>query len=338
MIKIVIKNRTKLVEMPITGISRAGTYDKPSSERKNYPYQTLDAKDLKFINSDKALGKIVEMWAGSKVRLNLVFCNTGQEFEDIMTNGIDDSTLASTTFSGDVDAIASGMGSNQVGFLGKHKRRLSYSSGDRESSSDYADEDDNDYDVYDDYNFQDDPETASELINSILKRSNYTRQNDSINFIIIGNWGPEKVPLSGWIVAHKLSHALLDTSTPREVIMNLIRLDFYHKLKRQRRPRKKIQEEFLKIVQDLILLVPSKSGRTGKVSTAVEALHELFAYYILNNKVKFLESGEEKVLQELAKLGTDSKTARSLLNFLKERLSFYFQHILENAVGSTLID
>jgi hypothetical protein len=349
MIKIILKNKAELMEMPIVGVTKAGTKNKPSSDHNGFE-QNFTEQDLKFINNSKAIGKIVKMWAGSKVPLNLVFCNLPKKIVKRQKNlfyGLDDGwegeeKLTNQTIGGDASYYSAGMGLEQPGFLGKHRQRAQYGVDDEESKPEAIDNfsDDND----EEFNYPDDPDAASEIIGEILKFSNYKRVNTAINFIIIGNWGNGKIPLSGWIVAHKLSHALLDASGDTDTILQLIRRDIHHSS--MNIPKDVLQHYSLDslILTNIKSLVASKSGRDGKVTNSIEAMHELFAYYILNNKLKLNPVGIESTTAYILKAINqetqviEKETVQQIIEFFRQRLEFYFQHILENAIGSTLID
>lgn len=287
-----------------------------------------------------------------KVPLNLVFSNLPKRIvskhkKHYYSDGGEDDwegsqKITNQTIGGDANYYSVGMGLEQPGFLGKHRQRLQYGEYEDESKPEAVDDFSDDSD--EEFNYPDDPDVASELIGDILKFSNYKRNNRAINFIIIGNWGNGKIPLSGWIIAHKLSHALLDASGDVDVILRLIRRDIYHS-------SLNISKDILKrhsldsfIFTNIKSLVASKSGRDNTITNAVEAMHELFSYYILNNELKFNPNGVKTTTDYMLKTINseehmiEEEIVEQVIEFFRQRLEFYFQHILESAIGSTLID
>lgn len=156
------------------------------------------------------------------------------------------------------------------------------------------------------------------------------------------------MPLTGWIIAHKLSHALLDASDDIETIKRLISIDFEHTLEGEEKEKfnnrgwNSLGQVVLPTIErELALLVASKSGRDNKISNLNEAFHELFTYYILNNRLKFSTGGFASVANSIviaSQREIERERALQIIEFYHSRLEFYFQHILESAIGSTLID
>lgn len=221
MIRITIKNRTKLVEMPIVGLHKIGDFSRPSSIRPST--QGFEDNDIKLLNNPKAIEKIQKLWLGSKVPLNLILINRERNTK------------------------------SPDGFRYKLSGK---------SSDNYFP-----------------PEEEPEIV-----QAQELLLPDAINFAILGNWGPGKVPLSGWIIAHKLSHAILDSKFID--IKNEITIEPSNEY----RPQK--IKKFAQEIRDLFknqtgIFCTSKAGRTGKLSDHAEALHEIFAQFIFAGEVNF---------------------------------------------------
>jgi hypothetical protein len=123
-------------------------------------------------------------------------------------------------------------------------------------------------------------EVSREYVKTKLNLDLPEIKDDSITLIYTNNIGQEKQPLTGWVLAHRFSHALF-------------RNRFYqqHYVKELERLIKELKEDyglrFSKEMEFYYNLGTMKSCRERNLATPLEFQHELFAQFIINGKVDF---------------------------------------------------
>jgi hypothetical protein len=321
MIKIILKNKAELMEMPIVGLNKIGDFSKPSSkgnaDYEGWSLQGFEDSDLKLLNNPKAIEKVKSIWLKSDVNLNLIFVNR----EHLVQNP----TQNRRPYSGE---------------------RTRMSSADQTAVGDFTP-------------------------HSLLKQ-------DAINFIILGNWGGGKVPLTGWIIAHKLGHAILDdysgvgavgskypgwSNGPRRIKKEITSgLNYYQSKFEEDSPQWMLIADIKSSFEDETQLFGTyKSARDSKVADASEAILEMFAQFILTGKVTFSQkeiqdkntfSRSRREYLDLAAHDVRSKFRKSpesagsefdqilsnCLILLKEHTESLFEEILKDAVGKIHYD
>jgi hypothetical protein len=320
MIKIILKNKAELMEMPIVGLNKVGDFSKPSSKGnanyEGYSLQGFEDSDLKLLNNPKAIEKIKSIWLKSRINLNLIFVNQ-DEF-------VEDPTKGRYAHSGEYDKFPSA-------FKAKVDKFTPH---------------------------------------DILKK-------DAINFIILGNWGGGKVPLTGWIIAHKLGHAILDNYSGigavhkhsgglsgvwrvKKEIMN--GLNYYQNNLEEDSPKWTLIADIKNFFEDETALFGSyKSAREAKVTDSSEAVHEMFAQFILTGKVTFsqkeiqkrgsfprsrqeylelaVNDARSKFRQPAGSAGVEfDKVLSDCLIIIQDHAEFLFGEILKDAVGKVHYD
>lgn len=253
MIKITIKNKANLMEMPIVGFNKVGDFSKPSSkgnaDYEGYSLQGFEDSDLKLLNNPKAIEKIKNIWLKSDVNLNLILVNREQFIQNPTEN--------------------------RYPYSGEYSKMLPMR---QKAASEF---------------------TPQEIL-----------REDAINFVILGNWGGGKVPLTGWMVAHKLGHAILDNYSGigtvykhsgglsgvrqiKKVItdgLNDYRNDFD-----EDSPKWVLIEDIKNSFEDETAVFGSyKSARDGKVTDSSEAVLEMFAQFILTGNITFIQEDIQK--------------------------------------------
>lgn len=293
MIKIILKNKAELMEMPITGIKKIGDFSKsntPSSLRQGF-----EDNDLKFLNSEKAIEKIKNVWLGSRHNLNLIFL--------------------------------SAEGSYLLGLSGNHKQ---FTKNQKEWLKAHID-------------------TKKE------------KAAKAINLVILGNWGADKGPLTGWMIAHKLGHALTSElefndegsfrSGLESAVDQKVRVEFFTRTR-------KTDYFGLNNAITSVILKGNKIGALGTFKSARESKlrlgeewNEFLAQYILTGSVKLsratasqlllAEKTSNKFVIEFFKHKDEAefpKYLQELLTLLEDVINGIFDEMLTSAVGQVYCD
>lgn len=123
-----------------------------------------------------------------------------------------------------------------------------------------------------------------------------SKDNDAINVIFTNNTGDQRVNMTPWIVAHRMAHAL--TRGTKKNYLNIAYGDFIRQMGTEVFPNYKIDNfpktlsgftrdpQAQKILQLFMYEAGTfKSARDKKLRNGYEALHELFAQYIITGDV-----------------------------------------------------
>lgn len=139
------------------------------------------------------------------------------------------------------------------------------------------------------------------------------QNDDKITIIFTNNIGTEKIPMTAWAIAHRMSHSLR------------MQFEFSHYFTKQ------IEKDFNELIKELnVRITPlelaynlgtMKSCRERNLLNFGEFIHELFAQYIINGKVTFNKITNQLIL--------DKKYAWGRPNFNKVNLRFNQEEMIE---------
>lgn len=104
-------------------------------------------------------------------------------------------------------------------------------------------------------------------------------ESDKISIIFTNNIGSEKIQMTSWMIAHRLSHAIKNESVFKYYFSNNIEKFF-----------KELIKDYGLNVEPLILaynIGTTKSCRERNLLNFGEFIHELFAQYLIEGKIKF---------------------------------------------------
>lgn len=182
------------------------------------------------------------------------------------------------------------------------------------------------------------PKTYDELKKTI--------RGDQVNIIYTNNKGDQRVPMTGWIMAHRLGHVMdrgKDSFFFKEATLVLDRyisdlMDDYG-LRRNSidwsKHKALMSTTSRTLLQDICTF---KSARDKKLRNSYEAVHELFAQYIVTGSVRFND------LPRSVKFGPSSYhfrdydenydyVNRAIQHDLPYELVSYFETAIHKAVG-----
>ncbi len=111
----------------------------------------------------------------------------------------------------------------------------------------------------------------------------------AITIIFVGNTGSEKVPMTPWIIAHRIAHAIDSTRYGQEEYKKAIaKFEYEFKLILKDHYRFDNFRDEKKKADALAMLFNAigtmRSARLGKITRYREFYHELFAQHLLNKK------------------------------------------------------
>ncbi len=182
--------------------------------------------------------------------------------------------------------------------------------------------------------------------------------DDAVNVIFTNNSGSERVPMTGWIMAHRLGHAIFRPSFGsgnnnssrhlyNEAIRQLVDMLTY------------INKEFYQVpLKDgngfgglgdnrtdwrplLYGVCKFKASRTRSLRNSHEAIHELFAQYLMTGKISFntpkviLDGRGRRISEEL--LEGDVRYIEGMLRDYGDMIAEYFESAMGYAVGKILV-
>jgi len=188
------------------------------------------------------------------------------------------------------------------------------------------------------------PKTAEELISNL--------KSDEVNIIFTNNKGAERVPMTGWIMAHRFGHVLNRTTMGdaesfyfQEAVTTLARYlaslaECYNiPLNGIGYGRRDHNALFSTNIRKLVCAIgKSKAARDGNLRTTYEFVYELFAQYIINGRITFNPVPEKaKVGRTNYSIGDDADRANSLLIDCGDELESYFSTAAYHAVGMVLV-
>jgi len=122
----------------------------------------------------------------------------------------------------------------------------------------------------------------------------------AITILFNGNYGTDKVPMTGWVMAHRFGHAIRELPSWSEYVSEMSLLtkrileEVYNKTLNlfKRRYRGKEETFFELKDQKMAALIFNqlgtfKSAREGKITRFYEFFYEVFAQYLLTGSIKF---------------------------------------------------
>ena len=168
---------------------------------------------------------------------------------------------------------------------------------------------------------------------------------NAVNLLFMNNTGDERVPMTGWIMAHRFGHVVSryggqsrrqfpDFTDAREEI---IRVTAYV-LNDGFGTRQPINEKTLVSFYEQIGTM--RSARTGQLRTEFEFTHELLAQYMLVGEIKFNPIPTSfKVGRSMVhfKEPDDIDYYNGMLDDLAESLGHMFLNLLNSCVGKILV-
>lgn len=185
-------------------------------------------------------------------------------------------------------------------------------------------------------------------------------ERDAINVIFTNNVADQHVPMTGWIIAHRLSHAMDARRASYEVtearnrileVMGSILRDGYDLKQAPNSVRSWSNSRYMQssINWDVVYrrfyeaIGTMRSARERKIRNEFEFLHELFAQYIITGKVKFnpvprhfsFRIGNERSGAMIRP--NDMEYFDGLLEDLAEELGYTFSNILGSMIGRILV-
>jgi len=151
--------------------------------------------------------------------------------------------------------------------------------------------------------------------------------NDSINVLLVENEGSERLPLTPWILAHRISHAIFyagqpqvlwsdDTSTQKlKFSTNYLDRVYKYLINHVQNIMMYKRQNYATNVKNVAKLIGTfRSARTGNLSNPGEFLVEMMAQYLVQGSVKFNRPiiDDEKLTPPL-----DPSIDKDMLNFAR---------------------
>lgn len=183
---------------------------------------------------------------------------------------------------------------------------------------------------------------------------------NNITVIFTGNYATQKVPLTAWVMAHRLSHALQRSNYNlfMEINYNLINdieqlLSLYNEYSPKKIAKKFIydryqSDSFRKDSQKYIKnafyqLGTMKSARDKKLRDVFEFIHELFAQWLIEGSVRFNKIddrgyiGNIKIIKYEERLYEIDIINEHMIEGLEHKINSYFNSIMKRYVGKILV-
>lgn len=213
------------------------------------------------------------------------------------------------------------------------------------------------------YKYREIGEVSLDWVKENLKLDDYTPDSEAINVLYTNNFGTEKIPMTGWAIAHRLSHALRRTEAfiyyqdqlfreMREVIQTAygrrmsLSPDSSGRYNSIKNPD---DEKFMRSFAHSIGTM--KSAREKKLVNFYEFFHELLAQYITqgkefnnsllrNDSIKFNNLPRELTWSK-NRIRANPNEVEGLDEFLQTTLpgliEYYLDNVLDSAVGKILV-
>ena len=181
---------------------------------------------------------------------------------------------------------------------------------------------------------------------------------NAVNILFMNNTGDERVPFTGWIMAHRFGHAISrysrsynggrqfpDFTDARATVFRITSMilndaygrnvpDDEHKYDRVRE-NEKLMIGFFEHIGTM------RSARTGSIRTEFEFTLELLAQYMLTGRIKFnpLPKSFKYGRNYASYNGTeyDWEYYNNALEDLAEELGHHFDNLMHRCVGSILV-
>jgi hypothetical protein len=164
----------------------------------------------------------------------------------------------------------------------------------------------------------------------------------AITVIFTNNMGAERIPMTGWTMAHRLGHAIKNTHE-----WKILKQEFDNNLKEIAEDLYKFKGNDTRQIFKLIALSigTMRSVRNKTLLNYNEFLYELFAQFLLTGSIKFNPLSQQ-LIQSYA-WGRPSKTYWAgktetdeynyVLNNFKNTLEYYFDQCLGGLVGKIFV-
>lgn len=189
----------------------------------------------------------------------------------------------------------------------------------------------------------------SEHLPLVADQVNALIKPDEVNIVYLSNDGAQRVPMTAWIMAHRYGHAIRmggksqyyeeATTTLDRYLRNLA--DAYkirYGTAQYSRQRVALVSNNTRTLMQAICTF--KSAREGTLRNSAEAVHELFAQYILTGTIKFNNIPKSvKVGREYFSYSEDDYDYdnRTIANDLSYELENFFAAAIHYSVGHTFI-
>lgn len=190
---------------------------------------------------------------------------------------------------------------------------------------------------------------------------------DAITILFNGNYGAEKVPMTGWIMAHRLGHAIRRSQAWENYVkeVNYVFqeiLEYYYNIRNifvrayrdrtlgdnaiEPAPYPKGRDEtqiLLRLIEQLMIF---KSAREKKINRYYEVYYEMLAQYLLTGNIKFSPLPMNLVIRNepFGRKGYKQSVGEDALEELNEMLPGFAEGIearlkaaLDGAVGKTFL-
>lgn len=182
---------------------------------------------------------------------------------------------------------------------------------------------------------------------------------DAVAVIYTQNKGADRVPMTGWALAHRLGHALaFNDNRPNfwysEIYTPILRkfkqllsvygMSSWDRSNNYDYDRKKEISDEKKVVQIAYAIGTMKSARDRNLSRFPEFVHELMAQYMLTGDIKF-KPLPEKILvghawgrpQHRSISADDAHYNQYIVDEIAEFAKYIFDELLDDAVGGIYI-
>ena len=172
---------------------------------------------------------------------------------------------------------------------------------------------------------------------------------DGITVIYTNNKGDQKIPMTPWIMAHRLAHSFARRPDGKHLVSEYKSasdaidsvtdniLEYHYGVRhpnKNRLARKKFFQE----------IGTFRSARKGILREDFEFLNEVFAQYLITGAIRFNRPPEKMVLSkawgndsEVYYLRNEQQDAVNMLDMLQNDLEYYIENMLSQAIGSIFL-
>jgi hypothetical protein len=183
--------------------------------------------------------------------------------------------------------------------------------------------------------------------------------DDAINIIFTNNKGSEKIPMTAWMMAHRLAHALGRNNSRQAQFysykqagegliygLNNLLQDYGLSNEMFSGSNSQIAHSYLDNKRDKQLALKNlaynictfKSARDKNIRDWFEVLNELFSQYIIEGSVRFNKAPQIISLGKIGKLFCkDIEEANRSLIILQNDMNYYFEQLCYEAYGKILV-
>lgn len=197
---------------------------------------------------------------------------------------------------------------------------------------------------------------SEEFVNDKLGWKEYQHDEDALNVIFTNNIGAERMPMTPWTAAHRISHALAssavrgnnNSSVPylfKEIVKSLtetinVYFEFYGL--RSSAVWKGTYIDFGypdKLVGRVLSQIGTfRSARLNKIARPMEFVHEMFAQYINSGEVTFNEDPQPvKYDRSVYKFNKEAFNDDYSAGYWSRTFDYQFHDLLGASVGDILV-